>query len=766
MELSRRTATGTLSEAFGRDALDLDITSRTLGFKRVGKKDIPLLSPKARQLMEAHIAGINAYLKQYKDQLPIEFTLTQVTPKKWTLEDSMAYSRLMAWQMSHGWHSTWVRQQIVEKIGAERASELDIHYSKDNPSIVPQGIEVNNLDESTVFNATQHPFLQQNGGSNSWAISPQKSTTNHALLCNDPHLGLTAPAIWYENHLHCPEYHATGISVAGFPLVVIGHNENIGWGITLAFTDCEDLFIEKFKNDGTYKYKVGKEWKKAKVKKEKIAIKEGTYANDYLGSSIALDATGAKIVLGGKNDNGYSSGQVKVYEKNGGTWNFIQKLTGDSYYNHRPVNYAIFGFKVDLSADGTTFIGASANSNEGLVQLEAFRYLSSQIPTNFSAENITTTSADVTWNYVVGPSSYILKYRKVGDTNWIILNETENTTIQIENLNYDTDYEAQIQHLYSDSNTSSFSSSLLFSTATPSINDLTYVPDDNFEQALIDEGLDNVLDNYVLTTNINSLTFLDVSYRNISDLTGIEDFEGLDTFVCDNNQISTLDLSNNHILEFSCSNNLLTSLILNADARVVYCLNNLLTSLNVPSGVSNLECSNNNITSLDLSKTTELSVLNVSNNNLSFLDFRNGENAQISSSYDYRTGYDYSFDARNNPELSCIFVDDASFCTTNWKKVDATSNFVANETACNSLSVSEFTNSSFRIFSNPVNENILISIDEKVSFLLSNINGKVLKKGKLNIGNNAINVSKFAKGIYFLRVNNQKKSTSKKIIIH
>ncbi len=273
MELSRRTATGTLSEAFGRDALDLDITSRTLGFKRVGKKDIPLLSPKTRQLMEAHIAGINAYLKQYKDQLPIEFTLTQVTPKKWTLEDSMAYSRLMAWQMSHGWHSTWVRQQIVEKIGEERAAELDIHYSKDNPSIVPKGIEVNNLDKSTIFNATQHPFLQQNGGSNSWAISPQKSTTNHALLCNDPHLGLTAPAIWYENHLYCPEYHATGISVAGFPLVVIGHNEHVGWGITLAFTDCEDLFIEKFKNDGSYKYQVGKDWKKAKVKKEKIRVK-------------------------------------------------------------------------------------------------------------------------------------------------------------------------------------------------------------------------------------------------------------------------------------------------------------------------------------------------------------------------------------------------------------------------------------------------------------------------------------------------------------
>ena len=273
MELSRRTATGTLCEAFGKDALDLDITSRTLGFSRLGIQDIALLSPKVRGLMEAHIAGINAYLKKYKDQLPIEFTLTQVTPKKWTLEDSMAYSRLMAWQMSHAWHSSWIRHQVVEKIGAKKAADLDIHYSKDNPSIVPEGIEVNSLTDSSIFKASQHPLLQQNGGSNSWAISPNKSTTQHALLCNDPHLGMTAPAIWYENHLHCPDYHATGVSVAGFPLVVIGHNEHIGWGITLAFTDCEDLFVEKFKNDGSYKYLVGKKWKKAKVQKEKIVIK-------------------------------------------------------------------------------------------------------------------------------------------------------------------------------------------------------------------------------------------------------------------------------------------------------------------------------------------------------------------------------------------------------------------------------------------------------------------------------------------------------------
>jgi hypothetical protein len=484
---------------------------------------------------------------------------------------------------------------------------------------------------------------------------------------------------------------------------------------------------------------------------------KGFYANDNLGASIALDATGNNIVLGATSDDGYSRGQVKIYEKSGGTWNFIQKLSGYSY--------SYFGYKVDLSADGSTFIGASGNSKEGLDKLEAFRYLSPETPSNLSASNITSTTVDLNWDFVIGPSSYILKYRKIGASDWVVLDETENTTINIDNLNYSTNYEAQIQHLYSETNISGFSSSLLFTTSAPLLSDLTYVPDNNFEQALIDEGLDDVLDNYVLTNNINSIGFLDVSDKNISDLTGIEDFTELETFGCSNNSITTLDLSSNHIMEFGCDNNQLTSLILNAEARVVDCSNNLLTALNVPTGIANLQCNNNNIISLDLSKTTELSILNCSNNNLEFLDFRNGENGQISSSYDFNTGDDYSFDATNNPNLTCIFVDDATFSTSNWKKVDATTHFVLNEAACTSLNTANYDFYGFKILSNPVTDNINLSIRKEANFVLIDINGKILKRGKLTIGDNAIKVSNIAKGLCFLRISNIRNSIVKKIII-
>ena len=137
------------------------------------------------------------------------------------------------------------------------------------------------------------------------------------------------------------------------------------------------------------------------------------------------------------------------------------------------------------------------------------------------------------------------------------------------------------------------------------------------------------------------------------------------------------------------------------------------------------------------------------------LNVKNGNNTNFTE-----------FTALNNPDLTCIFVDNDTWSMKNWPNIDATSNFVENEAACNSLSVSEFTSSTFKILSNPVKENIFISIDEKANFLLSNINGEVLKKGKLTAGKSTINVSKYAKGVYFLRISNHQKSSTKKIILH
>ena len=149
----------------------------------------------------------------------------------------------------------------------------------------------------------------------------------------------------------------------------------------------------------------------------------------------------------------------------------------------------------------------------------------------------------------------------------------------------------------------------------------TYVPDDNFEQELINQGYDNVLDDNVLTANINMITHIHLAQDSILDLTGIEDFDSLATLLCYNNLLTTLNLTNNTILEA-------------------------------------LDCYNNQLTSLDL---------------------RNGNNTNM------------SIYIHNNPNLTCINVDDTVWANTNWTvsngNIDAQHYFSLN---CNATSIAEF----------------------------------------------------------------------------
>ncbi len=204
------------------------------------------------------------------------------------------------------------------------------------------------------------------------------------------------------------------------------------------------------------------------------------------------------------------------------------------------------------------------------------------------------------------------------------------------------------------------------------IYQMTYVPDDNFEQALIDLGFDDLLDDSVLTANISTITTLYLSNKNISDLTGIEDFIALDELRCPQNQLTSLDVSSNRFLTLlRCQNNQLTNLDVSNNPALtdLICHNNQLTSLDVSSNnvLSMLWCSSNQLISLDLRNKNNLGILWCQNNQLKSLDLRNGNNTSI-----------YSFDATSNPNLLCISVNDPVWSTTNWANIDAHTSFSSN----------------------------------------------------------------------------------------
>ncbi|MFD2727186.1 T9SS type A sorting domain-containing protein [Hyunsoonleella rubra] len=179
----------------------------------------------------------------------------------------------------------------------------------------------------------------------------------------------------------------------------------------------------------------------------------------------------------------------------------------------------------------------------------------------------------------------------------------------------------------------------------------TYVPDDNFELALIDLGHDTALDNLVLTANISGLLTLDVSNSNIDSLEGIQDFVALQTLNCSGNNIEMVDISNlSAFSNFNVSNNDLIQIDLgsNTNLAVLNISNNALNALDVSNNLAlvNLDCSNNSIQSLDVSSLPVLTDFNCESNVLRALDMRNGQNPALSN-----------FSAVNNTDLSCIETD-------------------------------------------------------------------------------------------------------------
>jgi hypothetical protein len=171
---------------------------------------------------------------------------------------------------------------------------------------------------------------------------------------------------------------------------------------------------------------------------------------------------------------------------------------------------------------------------------------------------------------------------------------------------------------------------------------ITYIPDNNFEQAMVDMGYDTgPLNDSVPTKNINTITKLDIRGKDISDITGIEDFIALDSLICSQNKLSKLDISNNIALKYlDCSNNKLTSLDFGNSTTL-----------------EDLHHSSNRITNLEFSQNVALQYLICSNNNLTALD--------ISKYPDLKYIY-----VTNNPNLTCIQVKDSSDSENkpNWKK--------------------------------------------------------------------------------------------------
>ncbi len=253
MDFSTRATAGRISEIIGEKAINFDKSKRRKGLAESAKKSIEIWKkfPETYQLLESYSSGINYFMDHldYRNY-PIEYKLMNFEPEHWSPYKSALYHKSMS-EVLCG------KDQDIELTNAKNLFGVDFptlfpEMDSITDPVIPRGTKWGFKLDSTfglLKDSTQIKIipvlkdsLPSGLGSNNWAIDATKSVSGNPVLCNDPHLQLSLPSIWYEQQIITPNLNVYGVSFAGIPGVVIGFNKDIAWGITNTAWDVQDWY--------------------------------------------------------------------------------------------------------------------------------------------------------------------------------------------------------------------------------------------------------------------------------------------------------------------------------------------------------------------------------------------------------------------------------------------------------------------------------------------------------------------------------------------
>ena len=275
MEMNRRIAAGRVSEVVGDLALDIDKLFRTVGIRKTANANFQALDDETRAGLERYTAGVNAFLKQRDRPLPPEFILLGIDPEPWEAVDSIAWGKMMQWDLGGNWRSELFRLRLTQRLTPNQIAEFLSPYPGDPFQVAPDLKTVYRELAPTAAQLASILPPQTEGaiGSNNWVVSGARTASGKPLLANDPHLGLSAPAIWYFAHMSVKGENVIGATLPGAPWVVIGRNDHIAWGVTNTGPDVQDLFVEKLHPGDAKRYLAPEGYREFASRKEIMRVK-------------------------------------------------------------------------------------------------------------------------------------------------------------------------------------------------------------------------------------------------------------------------------------------------------------------------------------------------------------------------------------------------------------------------------------------------------------------------------------------------------------
>ncbi len=292
MHVMRRVAQGRLSELFGAPTVDTDIFLRTMDLEGAARASYEVLSPQAKGILKAYSDGVNAWLERPRGlleaQLPPEFMILQQAAEPWEPWQSVAMVKVMALTLDSNLDDEIKRLALAARgMSPGEIDDMMPYSPRDTPPPLPDLRDLFDFAAPSLPKAAMDMDAMGRDyaralawdtpitASNNWAVSGSRSVSGKPLLANDPHLGLTAPTVFYLVHLaftHDGRHHdIVGGSLPGTPLVLTGRTGSLSWGLTTTNLDGQDLFVERLNPEDPTQYLTPTGW--ANFETEKVTIR-------------------------------------------------------------------------------------------------------------------------------------------------------------------------------------------------------------------------------------------------------------------------------------------------------------------------------------------------------------------------------------------------------------------------------------------------------------------------------------------------------------
>lgn len=307
MEFQTHAAAGRLSEVLGQGEnnviLHFDRNMRRLGMVYAAQNSLQVMESDTttKKVLDAYTAGANAYIDQLTaSTLPLEYRLLNYRPEHWTNLKTALFLKYMSYDLTGSENDieytnakAVLSRELFDKFYPIAPDSLDPIVPRGTPFQAPAVRPTMPATADSLYfqwkdSATVMPVHKpdKDNGSNNWAVSGQKTQSGRPILCNDPHLGLSLPSLWFEMQLRTPQSNAYGASFPGAPAIIIGFTDQIAWGVTNASRDVKDYYAIRFKDDSRQEYWLDSAWQPARLQIEEYKVKGGPSVWDTVAYTV------------------------------------------------------------------------------------------------------------------------------------------------------------------------------------------------------------------------------------------------------------------------------------------------------------------------------------------------------------------------------------------------------------------------------------------------------------------------------------------------